>query len=94
MRSPKIPVRFDSYVYGFTLQEVSWPFDPEERPDVAATLQPQVAPDEYPNLTEMMRLMMRARIPSAARKGTVAYESEFEFGLDLILDGLEGVRRE
>ena len=90
----KAQLTIDSYVYGFTLQEVSWPFDPEERSDVAATLQRQVAPDEYPNLTEMMGLMMQARITSAARKGTVAYEAEFEFGLDLILDGLERVRRE
>jgi AcrR family transcriptional regulator len=82
-----------SYIYGFTLQEVSWPFDPEERHDVAATLQPRVAADEHPNLTEMMGWIMQTQVPNAAANGTRAYESDFEYGLDLILDGLERVRR-
>lgn len=83
-----------SYIYGFTLQEVSWPFEPEERHDVAATLQPQVAADEHPYLTEMIGWIMQTRVPNADRKDVVAYESEFEFGLDLILDGLERLRRQ
>ena len=81
-----------SYVYGLTLQEVSWPFDPDELPDVAATLQLRVAPDEYPHLSEMMDWITQARGLNANLKGAVAYESEFEFGLDLILDGLERLR--
>ncbi len=51
---------------------------------MAATLEPQIAADEYPYLAEMIRLMMQ--------KGAAGYESEFEFGLNLILDGLERVR--
>ncbi len=89
----KAQLTINSYLYGFTLHEVSWPFDPEEQHDVAATLQPRVAADEYPYLTEMLGWIMKARVPNAARKDTVAYESDFEFGLDLILDGLEKLRR-
>ncbi len=74
----------ESYIHGFTLQEVNCPFDAEERPDVAATLEPQIAVDEYPYLAEMIGLMMQ--------KGAAGYESEFEFGVNLILDGLERAR--
>ncbi len=74
----------DSYVYGFTLHEVSWPFTAEEQRDVAATLRPHVEPDEYPYLTEMMEFIATARTSKAA----VAYELEFDFGLDLILGSL------
>ncbi len=89
----KAQLTINSYLYGFTLHEVSWPFDPEEQHDVAATLQPRVAADEYPDLTEMLGWIMKARVPNAARKDVVTYESDFEFGLDLILDGLEKLRR-
>ena len=51
----------DSYVYGFTLHEVSWPFTAEEQHDVAATLRPHVEPNEYPHLTEMMEFITTAR---------------------------------
>ncbi len=78
----------DSYVYGFTLHEVSWPFTAEEQRDVAATLQPYVEPDEYPYLTEMMEFITTARTSKAAGKDAVAYELEFDFGLDLILGSL------
>ena len=74
----------DSYVYGFTLHEVNWPFTAEEQRDVAATLRPYVEPDEYPYLTEMMEFITTAR----TGKDAVAYELEFDFGLDLILDSL------
>ncbi len=78
----------DSYVYGFTLHEVSWPFTAEEQRDVAATLQPYVEPDEYPYLAEMMEFITTARTSQAAGKDAVANESEFDFGLDLILGSL------
>ena len=83
-----------SYIYGFTLQEVSWPFGWEELPDVAATLQPRVTPDEHPYLAEMIGWIMQTRVSNADRQGAAAYEAQFEFGLDLILDGLERLRPE
>jgi AcrR family transcriptional regulator len=71
----------DSYIYGFTLQEVSLTHgSPEEHAEVGlATLQ-QVPPDEYPHLARVAREFIEA--------GT-EYGAGFEFGLDLILDGVE-----
>ncbi len=78
----------NAYVHGFTLQEVNWPFAPAEQHSVATSLQPHVDSDEHPYLTEMIGWIMQTRFPSAHRRDAVAYESEFEFGLDLVLDGL------
>lgn len=74
----------DSYVYGFALQELSLPFDTtEELEEVGKAILQQVPADEYPHLTEMM-------VEHALKPG-YAYADEFEFGLELILDGLERV---
>ena len=45
----------------------------------------------YPNLAEMLAWFMAEDEvrPRAARAGCSAYQEEFEFGLDLVLDGLE-----
>lgn len=83
-----------SYVHGFVLQEINWPFDPEERHQVAEILQPQVTPDDHPHLIEMLGWIMRTRDARAGGKDGSAYAPEFEFGLDLILDGLERLRRQ
>ena len=76
----------DSYVYGFALQEPSLTYgSPEEHAEVGqATLQ-QVTPDEYPHLARVAREFIEA--------GT-EYGAGFEFGLDLILDGIERARVE
>ena len=72
----------DSFIYGFTLQELNFPFQPEEYSDVAASYLPQLPAEEYPHLTEMTK-----RVADGSHDGV----QEFEFGLDLILDGLERV---
>jgi AcrR family transcriptional regulator len=76
----------DSYIYGFTLQEASLTYDsPEEHAEVGqATLQ-QVSPDEYPHLARVAREFIEA--------GT-EYGAGFEFGLELILEGIERARAE
>ena len=72
----------DSYIYGFVLQEVSLPFGTsEELEEVADTLMQQAFADRYPHLMEMM-------VEHALKPG-YTYADEFEFGLELILDGLE-----
>ena len=43
----------DSYVYGFTLQKLNFPFQPEEYAQVAETFLPQIPADEYPYLNGM-----------------------------------------
>jgi len=75
----------DSYIYGFALQEASLPFDTaEETADVAETIFKQLPPDEYPYLSELT-------VEHVLQPG-YDYGNEYEFGLDLILDGLERAR--
>ena len=72
----------DSYIYGFALQEASLPFEtPEETAGLAKVIMTGFAPDQYPHLTELT-------LEHVLRPG-YDYGNEFEFGLDLILDGLE-----
>jgi len=72
----------DSYVYGFALQELTLPFDtPEELAEVAETILRQFPADEYPYLAE-------TAVEHVTKDG-YDFADEFEFGLDLILDGLE-----
>jgi AcrR family transcriptional regulator len=73
----------DSHTYGFVLQELAWPFDDEDVPEVAATLARGLPAGEYPNLLAMAEMV-------ATAPGGVPVD--FEFGLDLILDGLERLR--
>jgi hypothetical protein len=83
---PQVALAFmaiDSHIYGFTLQELALPFNRDSMPEVAATFVAQV-PAEYPNLRAMAE---------HAAAGTDAVGVDFEFGLDLILDGLERLRR-
>ncbi|MBP2326432.1 AcrR family transcriptional regulator [Kibdelosporangium banguiense] len=71
----------DSYIYGFTLQELSLPFQPPAGlEDVAGSILRQLPRDEFPHLAEM--------IAGHALKPGYVYTEEFGIGLDLILDGL------
>jgi AcrR family transcriptional regulator len=81
----------DSYLYGFVLQEVAWPFEPEQRPEVLDELMPHVDAAQYPNLAEIMAFVgtQAASPEQPAGPGHAAYEAEFLFGLELILEGLE-----
>jgi AcrR family transcriptional regulator len=72
----------DSYIYGFALQEASLPFGtPEETAQVTKDIAGQMPADEYPHLAELAT----AHILQPGYQ----YGSEFEIGLDLILDALE-----
>jgi AcrR family transcriptional regulator len=76
----------DSYIYGFALQEKTLPFEtPEESGKVvqqqAETIGEQLA--EYPYLIEVA-----TNLPQSGYD----YAVEFEWGIDLILDGLELLR--
>ena len=70
----------DSYVLGFALQEVNLPFsNAEELAIVGDELLAQVPADAYPNLV---------RVGNELLASGFDYGNEFEFGLDLILDGI------
>jgi hypothetical protein len=72
----------DSYIYGFALQERSLPFHtPEETAELAQDILSGFPADTYPHLAELTT-------QHVLRPG-YDYRNEFEFGLDLILDGLE-----
>jgi len=75
----------DSYIYGFALQEITLPFSgSDELAQVAGGITANLPADTFPHLTEM--------IVEHALKPGYDYADEFEFGLDLILDGLERLR--
>ena len=72
----------DSYVYGFALQEASLPFEvPESVGEVAAPISELMATGAYPHMVDMAT--------SYYMQPGYDFADEFEFGLDLILDGLE-----
>jgi AcrR family transcriptional regulator len=76
----------DSYIYGFALTKMNLPFGPDDVAEVAeAMLQPFPAND-YPNMVEILT--------EHVMKPGYDYGDEFEYGLDLILDGLERALRD
>jgi AcrR family transcriptional regulator len=75
----------DSYIYGFTLQELNLPFTSSgDLEDVAGSILNQMPRDEFSHLAEM--------IADRALQPGYAYTEEFGIGLDLILDGLQRQR--
>jgi AcrR family transcriptional regulator len=80
----------DSYIYGFALQERSLPFHTlEETAELAQDILASFPAEEYPHLAE---LTTRHVLEPGSDSGS-GYGDEFEFGLDLILDGLERTPR-
>lgn len=70
----------DSYVYGFALQEANLPFaNAEELAVVGEQLLAHIPADQYPNLV---------RVATELLASGFDYADEFEYGLDLILDGI------
>jgi AcrR family transcriptional regulator len=75
----------DSYTYGFALQEASLPFETgEQTAELAETIMAQFPLHEYPHLTELT-------VSHVLQPG-YNYGDEYEFGLALILDGLDRTR--
>ncbi|MGZ8583357.1 MAG: TetR/AcrR family transcriptional regulator [Actinomycetota bacterium] len=72
----------DSYVYGSALQEAALPFEgPESVAEVAEAILARFPFEGYPHLAELT-------IEHVLQPG-YDYGDEFEFGLELILDGLQ-----
>jgi len=70
----------DSFIYGFTLQLLNFPVEPNEYASAAAGFLPMLPAAQYPTLHEMTTL-----VATGAHDGT----HDFAFGLGLLLDGLE-----
>lgn len=71
----------DCYIYGFALEEAALPFTPTNLDDAMAGFLGQFSATEYPHLVEFA--MQRVLQPG------YDYANEFDYGLELILDGLE-----
>ena len=72
----------DAYIYGFALQESSLPFDtPEETAAVASSIMDGFPANAFPYLAEIA-------VEHVMQPG-YDYGNEYQFGLELILDGLE-----
>ncbi len=70
----------DSHIYGFTLQELNFPFDPSEYADAAESFLPQLPTKEYPYMRALAQTVI---------DGTHHGLHDFEFGLELLLEGLD-----
>jgi AcrR family transcriptional regulator len=76
----------DSYIYGFALTKMNLPFQTaEEVGDMAQTMLEPFPAGEYPNLTEILT--------EHVMKPGYDYGDEFEYGLDVVLDGLGRAQR-
>lgn len=74
----------DAFIYGFALQETSLPATSgAEMEDLAGSMVDLLPPDDYPHLREL--------VAEHVLQPGYDFSAEFEFGLDLILDGLETV---
>jgi Tetracyclin repressor-like, C-terminal domain len=74
-------VIIDAYVYGFALQEASLPFEgTESAGQVAESIMQRFAAGDYPHLVEFAT--------QHVLQPGYNFGAQFDFGLDLILDGL------
>lgn len=73
----------DSHIYGFTLLELNFPFAEAEYSDAAKQGLPLIPADKYPYLNRLTHYVM---------DGLYDGIQDFEFGLELILNGLDRLR--
>lgn len=74
----------DSHVYGFTLQELNFPFEAAEYSTAAAQGLALIPADQYPYLNRLTIQVMEGRYDGL---------HNFELGLDLLLEGLDRWRQ-
>ncbi|MEX2627150.1 MAG: TetR/AcrR family transcriptional regulator [Ilumatobacteraceae bacterium] len=72
-----------NHVIGHALQRSSFAFDADDLPRLSAEFLHDFPADDYPDLADHIRYHVEQTSPE---------RSAFEFGLDLILDGLERIR--
>jgi AcrR family transcriptional regulator len=70
----------DSHIYGFTLQELNFPVEAENYSEVAKEGLPLISAEQYPYMNDLTHEVIERRYDGL---------HDFEFGLDLILNGLE-----
>ncbi|MGF1601998.1 MAG: TetR/AcrR family transcriptional regulator [Thermosynechococcaceae cyanobacterium] len=73
----------DSHIYGFTLQELNFPFEEAEYSEAATNYVSLLPADQYPYLNQLTQHVMGGQYDGI---------HDFEFGLELILSGLDRLR--
>jgi AcrR family transcriptional regulator len=73
----------DAYIYGFTLQKLNFPLDPAQYAAAAAQFLPLIPVEQFPYLNGMSQEVIAGRHDGL---------HQLELGLELLLDGLEGMR--
>jgi AcrR family transcriptional regulator len=73
----------DSHIYGFTLQELQFPFKPAEYPNAAKEGLPLIPAEKYPYMNAMTHQIIEGEYDGICC---------FEFGLEMILEGLDRLR--
>ena len=69
----------ENHIYGYTLQKLNFPFEPEEYAQAAAAFLPQIPQATYPHLHTLSE-----KVIAGEHDGL----HDFSFGLEMILDGL------
>ncbi|MEM6436036.1 MAG: TetR/AcrR family transcriptional regulator C-terminal domain-containing protein [Cyanobacteria bacterium P01_D01_bin.115] len=70
----------DSHIYGFTLQALNFPFEAAEYSTVAKDYVAMIPPEQYPYLNQLTHHIIEGRYNGL---------HDFEFALELLLNGLE-----
>jgi AcrR family transcriptional regulator len=74
----------DAYIYGFTLQKLNFPLDPAEYAPAAKQFLPLIPVEQFPYLHGMSQEIIAGRHDGM---------HQLELGLELLLDGLERMRK-
>jgi AcrR family transcriptional regulator len=74
----------DAFIYGFTLHKANFPFEPAEYAAAAERFLPMIPADRFPGLHGMS-------VEVIARRHSGLHD--LEFGLELLLEGLERLRQ-
>lgn len=73
----------DAYIYGFTLQKLNFPLDPTEYASSASQFLPLIPAEQFPHLNGMAQEVIAGRHDGL---------HQIDFGLELLLDGIERLR--
>lgn len=74
----------DNHIYGYALQELHFPLRPEDYASSAESFLPQIPTADYPHLRG---------IAEAVAAGDYDGRNSFDFGLEIILEGLDRLAR-
>lgn len=75
----------DSHIYGFTLQELNFPFEAEDYSEAAEAYVAMIPAKQYPYMNRLTHQVMSGEYDGV---------HDFEMGLGLILSGLDSLRTE